>query len=165
MKLFSSGRKRTETNGNKIPKPNTEPNIMTTNEIPRVLPRLLCLAGRAKSALETLATPLGIVQNTAAKVGTNIVDLTGPVGAPPTPPSGRIGILNAAREHSTAAQAALRAVVAASRTLAMQSIDVLRPLLGRQWNPRWSGAGFSTGSLVIPRDPYAILIDLREYFR
>src|SRR4030095_9839525 len=30
---------------------------------------------------------------------------------------------------------------------------------------RWAAAGFSSGSLEVPRDPYAILIDLREYFR
>jgi hypothetical protein len=47
----------------------------------------------------------------------------------------------------------------------MQAIDVLRPILGRQWNSRWSGAGFSAGTLAVPRDPYAMLIDLREYFR
>jgi len=138
---------------------------MKTNEIPRVLSRLLTLAGRAKSALQALATILGVVQNTAAKVGAEIVDLTGPVGAPPTPPSGKIGKLNDARQQSTDAQAALRAVIAAGRTLAMQSIDVLRPILGRRWNSRWTAAGFSAGSLAIPRDPYALLIDLREYFR
>jgi hypothetical protein len=138
---------------------------MSTNEIPRVLSRLLTLAGRAKGAVEALATVLGIVQNTAAKIGANIVDLTGPVGAPPTPPSGKIGILNNARQQSTAAQAVLRAAIVAGRTLVMQSIDVLRPILGRRWNSRWSAAGFSTGSLEVPRDPYAMLIDLREYFR
>jgi hypothetical protein len=138
---------------------------MTTNRIPRVLSRLLTLAGRAKSALEALAIILGIVQNTAAKVGAEIVDLTGPVGAPPTPPTGKIGKLNDARQQSAAAQAALRAVIDAARTLAMQSIDVLRPILGRRWNSLWAAAGFSGGSLAVPRDPYAILIDLREYFR
>jgi hypothetical protein len=138
---------------------------MTTNRIPRVLSRLLTLAGRAKSALEALAIILGIVQNTAAKVGAEIVDLTGPVGAPPTPPTGKIGKLNDARQQSTVAQAALRAVIAAGRVLAMQSIDVLRPILGRQWNSQWAAAGFSGGSLAVSRDPYAILIDLREYFR
>jgi hypothetical protein len=138
---------------------------MTNNRIPSVLSRLLTLAGRAKSALEALATILGVLQNTAAKVGAEIVDLTGPVGAPPTPPSGKIGKLNDARQQSTAAQAALRAVIDAARTLAMQSIDVLRPILGRRWNSRWTAAGFSNGSLGIPRDPYAMLIDLREYFR
>jgi hypothetical protein len=138
---------------------------MINNQIPRVLARLLTLAGRAKSAVEALAVALGIVQNTAAKIGANIVDLTGPVGAPPTPPTGKIGILNEARQQSTAAQAALRAVIDAGRVLAMQSIDVLRPILGRRWNSRWTAAGFSTGSLKVPRDPYAMLIDLREYFR
>jgi hypothetical protein len=138
---------------------------MTTNEIPRVLSRLLSLAGRAKAAIEALAVVLGIVQNTAAKVGAEIVDLTGPAGAPPTPPTGKIGILNDARQQSIAAQAALRAVIAAGRTLVMQSIDVLRPILGRQWNSRWTAAGFSSGTLAVPRDPYRMLIDLREYFR
>jgi hypothetical protein len=104
-------------------------------------------------------------QNTAAKIGTEIVDLTGPVGAPPTPPTGKIGILNDARQQSTDAQAALRAVIEAGRQLAMQSIDVLRPILGRRWNSRWNAAGFSSGSLAVPRDPYRLLIDLREYFR
>jgi hypothetical protein len=104
-------------------------------------------------------------QNTAAKIGTEIVDLTGPAGAPPTPPTGKIGILNDARQQSTDAQAALRAVIEAGRQLAMQSIDVLRPILGRRWNSRWNAAGFSSGSLAVPRDPYRLLIDLREYFR
>jgi hypothetical protein len=43
----------------------------------------------------------------------------------------------------------------------MQSIDLLRPILGRQWNSRWTAAG----SLAVSRDPYRMLIDLREYFR
>jgi hypothetical protein len=138
---------------------------MKTNEIPRVLSRLLTLAGRSKGAVQALATTVGIVQNTAAKIGTEIVDLTGPAGAPPTPPTGKIGILNDARQQSTDAQAALRAVIEAGRQLAMQSIDVLRPILGRRWNSRWNAAGFSSGSLAVPRDPYRLLIDLREYFR
>jgi hypothetical protein len=138
---------------------------MTTNQIPRVLSRLLTLAGRAKGAVQALAIILGIVQNTVAKIGAEIVDLTGPVGAPPTPPTGKIGILNDARQQSTDAQAALRAAIDAGRKLAMQSIDALRPILGRRWNSRWAAAGFSSGSLEVPRDPYAVLIDLREYFR
>ena len=143
----------------------TETKHMNTNAIPRVLSRLLSLAARAKAATEALAASLGIVQNTAAKIGVEIVDLTGPAGAPPTPPAGKIGILNDARQQNTAAQTALRAVIATGRTLAMQAIDVLRPILGRQWNARWNAAGFSAGSLAVPRDPYRILIDLREYFR
>jgi hypothetical protein len=138
---------------------------MNTNEIPRVLSRLLSFAGRAKTAVEALAIALGILQNTAARIGAEIVDLTGPVGAPPTPPTGKIGILNDAREQSTVAQTALRAVIVAGRLLVMQSIDVLRPILGRQWNSRWTAAGFSAGSLAVSRDPYGMLIDLREYFR
>jgi hypothetical protein len=138
---------------------------MTNNQIPRVLSRLLTLAGRAKAAVEALAVTLGILQNTATKIGAEIVSLTGPVGAPPTPPTGKMGILNEARQRSTDAQNALRNVIVASRTLVMQAIDILRPILGRQWNSRWSAAGFSTGSIAVPRDPYAILIDLREYYR
>jgi hypothetical protein len=138
---------------------------MTNNQIPRVLSRLLTLAGRAKAAVEALAVILGIAQNTAAKIGAEMTSLTGPVGAPPTPPTGKIGILNEARQQNTEAQNALRAVIAASRTLVMQAIDILRPILGRQWTGRWQAAGFSTGSIAVPRDPYAMLIDLREYFR
>jgi len=138
---------------------------MNTNEIPRVLSRLLTLSARAKAAVEALAVTLGILQNTATKIGTEMTSLTGPVGAPPTPPSGKIGILNEARQQSTDARAALRDVIAASRALVMQALDVLRPILGRQWNSSWSAAGFSSGSLKVSRDPYAILIDLREYFR
>ncbi|HET6407582.1 MAG TPA: fibronectin type III domain-containing protein, partial [Chthoniobacteraceae bacterium] len=108
---------------------------------------------------------LGILQNSTDKIAAEIISLTGPVGVPPTPPAGKIGILNAARQRHTAALTVLRETVAASRVLAMQAIDVLRPTLGRQWTSRWMAAGFSSGSIAVPRDPYLMLIDLREYFR
>ncbi|HET6408302.1 MAG TPA: hypothetical protein VFG14_10520 [Chthoniobacteraceae bacterium] len=53
----------------------------------------------------------------------------------------------------------------AGRKFNERAIDSLKAHLGRRWNPLWVGAGFTRGSLELPRDPLTLLLELREYLR
>jgi hypothetical protein len=48
-------------------------------------------------------------------------------------------------------------------TLTPARLDHLKGYLGRSWNTRWLGAGFSEGTLRLPRNPVSLLLELRAY--
>jgi hypothetical protein len=43
-------------------------------------------------------------------------------------------------------------------------VDHLKGYLGRSWNNRWVAAGFTSGSLQLPKDPKSLLLEFRAYF-
>jgi hypothetical protein len=54
--------------------------------------------------------------------------------------------------------------VVAGRKFNERAIDHLKSYLGRRWNVQWHAAGFTSGSLALPRDPLPLLLELRAYF-
>jgi hypothetical protein len=137
---------------------------MTTNAIPESHGALISLATLALAGAQSLGQQIDLRQCTAAAIAVDLYAVTGEPGND-TPSSGAQGVLNRARADSVQARAAYRDEVAAGCDFCARAVGLLKNMLGRQWNARWAEAGFSDGSLRIPRKPLAKLTQLRAYFR
>jgi hypothetical protein len=51
----------------------------------------------------------------------------------------------------------------AGRDFCRTGTGVLRPILGQRWNGAWIAAGFTEGSLAVPRVPLSMLLQFRSY--
>jgi len=88
------------------------------------------------------------------------------VGAPGTDPltAGKRGQLNQKRLALQVAQAIRRNAIDAGRAYNERALDHLKGYLGRSWNNRWVGAGFTGGSLRLPYNPKSLMLEFRAYF-
>jgi hypothetical protein len=127
-------------------------------ETPFVALSTQCVAGAI-----ALGAELDLQTNDAASVSANHYDY---VGAPGTDPAtaGKRGQLNQKRQALQAAQAVRRNAINAGRSYNERAVDHLKGYLGRSWNNRWVGAGFTGGSLQLPKDPKSLLLEFRAYF-
>jgi hypothetical protein len=115
------------------------------------------------TAVTSLAVLLNIKQNDPVSFTADYYDY---VGAPGTDPAtaGKRGQLNQKRLALIAAQAIRRNAIQAGRDFNARALDHLKGFLGRTWNPRWVGAGFTDGSLALPYDPMSLLLEFRAYY-
>src|SRR5688572_3681781 len=132
-------------------------------KVPLVREEIIALAIRALGGAQVLGVLLGLLRHTAAGISTDLYDL---IGEPaPGTNAGKQAALNAARAAVVAVRATRRNAIAAGRKFCADAIDNLKPHLGRSWSPSWVAAGFSTGSLALPRNPLPMLVELRAYFQ
>jgi hypothetical protein len=136
---------------------------MFTRIIPQARGKLIVFGTSGLSGALKIGNEVGLVHNSAARIATDLYDLTGTPGAPTN--TGKQARLNQARVDVTTAEHKRRAAVAASVKFCADAVDVLKPHLGRRWNARWRAAGFSMPSLELPRHPLSPLLELRDYLR
>jgi hypothetical protein len=131
--------------------------------IPRTIPGTKSLGSKCAAAAAEHEEEVGLKQNRASVIATEFYDL---VGEPNTDAAtaGKEAMLNQARHAELKAAQIRREAVAAGRKFNERAIDHLKAHLGRRWNPRWQGAGFTRGSLALPKDPFSLLLELRAYF-
>jgi hypothetical protein len=136
---------------------------MTIRVIPITHDGLIALSTQCVTGATALGVELDLKTNNAASVSADHYDL---VGAPGTDPAtaGKRGQLNLKRQAAQAAQAVRRNAINAGRTYNERALDHLKGYLGRSWNNRWVAAGFTAGSLQLPRDPKSLLLEFRAYF-
>ena len=111
-----------------------------------------------------LGDDIGLKHNDAVAITADFHDLVGLHDAGPEA-AGKEMKLNQARFALIPLAQSRRAAVAEARTFNERAIDLLKSHLGRRWNPNWLAAGFVRASLALPRDPFALLLQLREYLR
>jgi hypothetical protein len=132
--------------------------------IPQNRDVLVPLALRGQSGANALGTTIGIAQNTAARITTDIQNYVGDPGSLTN--TGAQGLYNKKHAALTDARAARDAARAHAVKLCAAAIDALKAHLGRSWNPAWTAAGFGGQSLVVrPTTVEPKLIELRNYFR
>jgi hypothetical protein len=70
---------------------------------------------------------------------------------------------NNGKSAKSAATLALRAAEKQDRALVSACVGILKPRLGKQWNPAWQEAGFD-GPLQVPTHPLGLLRHLQTYW-
>lgn len=140
------------------------------NVTPTSMRPLVAKARRGLSGLLEIGDVLNITHNPANLLSAELYDLIGHPGdadaEPPVPAvEGKQALYIQARLNHTVARAVLREASEAGREFVGHAIDSLKPVLGRSWNSKWSAAGFSSGSLRVPREPWLTLAHLEAYFR
>jgi hypothetical protein len=108
-----------------------------------------------------LEAELGIHHNTSARLEQELIAA---LGDRVLASGGAQGALNEQRLVLVDARKSRDEAVSEARSFCANGIDGLKARLGRRWNMRWQAAGFTQGSLAIPRDPIRVLIDLRSYY-
>jgi hypothetical protein len=136
---------------------------MSVRVIPNAENGLIGLSTQCVAGAIALGVELNLQTNDAASVSADHYDY---VGAPGTDPAtaGKRGQLNLKRQAVQAAQAVRRNAINAGRTYNERALDHLKGYLGRRWNNRWVGTGFTSGSLALPYDPKSLLLEFRAYF-
>jgi hypothetical protein len=132
---------------------------MTRRTIARTYPKIICQARTVLETLREMEEELGIHYNTSALLEQELFAALGDSSG------GAQGELNERRLSLVEARAMRDKAVATARAFCANAIDGLKARLGRRWNVRWQVAGFTQGSLAIPRDPTLILYGLRSYYR
>jgi hypothetical protein len=137
---------------------------MTIRTIPQSIPALVTACARALAGAQSLGVTLSLAQNTATKIQTDYHDYVGVPGS--TTELGKRGALDQKRAVVKAARATRHAALAAGREFCVDGIGYLKPHLGRVWNAAWMTAGFTQGTLAVPRtSPLSMLLQFREYLR
>jgi hypothetical protein len=132
------------------------------HEVPNIIGGIIILAGPSLAGATTHGVALNITHNDAQKIATDYYDVVGQPGAGLS--AGKQGQLNQKRIAVTEAENIRRQRIAAGLVFCGNAVDHLKEALGRTWNPRWQAAGFTQGSLAMPRNPVPLLFDLRSYF-
>ncbi|HET6406901.1 MAG TPA: fibronectin type III domain-containing protein [Chthoniobacteraceae bacterium] len=135
---------------------------MTVQIVPKDEESFVALCAKCASAVIAHAVSLDIKQNDPAAVTTDYYDYVGQPGTDPLT-AGKRGQLNQRRQAVKVAQAIRRNAIQAGRDFNARAVDHLKGYLGRSWNTRWIGAGFSEGTLRLPRNPVSLLLELRAY--
>lgn len=135
---------------------------MTVRNVPNTQGGVVILAEQILPALLSIGATVGMSHNDAPAVATDLYDLIGQPGAGLS--AGKQGQLNLQRDAYNAAANIRRLAVEAAQTFNGNAIDLLKGHLGRTWNPRWQAAGFTRGTLRLPRDPLPLTLELRGYF-
>jgi hypothetical protein len=134
---------------------------MTRRSVARTYPEIILQAQNILTALRAYEVELGIHYNTAVRLE---VELSAALGDPASASEGAQAELNERRGALSAARESRDATLAAARAFCANAIDTVKPRLGRRWNAKWLAVGFTRRSLSIPREPAALLCDLRAYF-
>jgi len=134
---------------------------MTRRSVARTYPEIILQAQNILTALRAYEVELGIHYNTAVRLE---VELSAALGDPASASEGAQAELNERRGALSAARESRDATLAEVRAFCANAIDTVKPWLGRRWNAKWLAVGFTRRSLSIPREPAALLCDLRAYF-
>jgi hypothetical protein len=139
-----------------------ETKMTPVHQVPNTMGGVLLLTSPAIAGATTHGVALTITHNDAPKITAKYYDLVGQPGAGLS--AGKQGQLNQKRIAVTEAESFRREKIAAGLVFCANAVDHLKEALGRTWNPRWQAAGFTRGSLAIPKNPLGLLFDLRAYF-
>jgi hypothetical protein len=132
--------------------------------IPKKREVLIGLGLNAEAGLYAHGDTLGVAQNTAARVTTDIETLVGARGSLTN--TGAQGQYNKQHAALTVVRAARNAARLDARKLCTKAVDALKAHLGRRWNPQWTAAGFGGFTLTVPKGTIAAkLLELRNFFR
>ena len=135
---------------------------LNTNKVPMGMIPLINLGRTAHAGAVSIGGPTGLEQNTAAKIAIDLYDV---IGDPATPLiAGKKARYDAQVVALKDAYAAKREAIKDGREFCRLAINLLRPVLGNDWNTAWQAAGFHQPSLALPRQPAAMLSAFREYF-
>jgi hypothetical protein len=138
------------------------------NAIPDAQADLVTLATKALAGAQSIGAPVGLLHHPAAAIAPDVHDYIGDPGAgtPGSPPAiGKRGVYNQAKADAATARAASRDAALAGREFCGKALSYLKPTFGYLWNSAWSAAGFTMGTLIKPRNPVPLLLELRAYFR
>jgi len=128
---------------------------MASNNLPRGIDALLTLAEDMADGLNTHAVAIGILQNTEAKVRTDLLAAATAETSFRNAQTAKIGLTTT----QTVADSNGKAFIGITR-------DVLAVTLGGQWSQVWEATGFPNQSLAIPAkigDRQALLAALQAY--
>ena len=132
--------------------------------LPRKRVELHDLAVNALKGAIVLGAEVGLAQNTPERIAADIEAVFGASGQ--NGGTSSIGELLVARGELVDVRKVRREALAAARTFCTSTIDRLKPVLGRTWNVHWMDAGFTSGSLSVPRsNPLGILYLLWGFFQ
>ncbi len=132
------------------------------NTLPSTIDDIISLGNKALTGAVAIGAGIPLTINTTTAIAANLHDLIGDPATPLVP--GKQAKYTAQKTAVKDAYAGARAAKKAGRAFCMLAIDVLKPVLGGQWNTQWNAAGFYLPSLKVPANPTPILIRLREYF-
>jgi hypothetical protein len=138
---------------------------MTLTTTSKSIASLGTSASAALTGAINLGTVINLEHNDAEAIGTDYHRLFGdPNAAVPELRVGKQGEYTEAKSQAIAATAANRLTVKAGQSFFIASIDLLRSSYGRVWNSVWNAAGFTFGSLAVPKNPRSALVEFRAYF-
>jgi hypothetical protein len=132
------------------------------NTIPQSKGGLVILTTRIHAGLVSSGAEAGINHNDAAAFATDLYAVTGPPGAAE---QGALARFDAAKAATAIAYDVSHNAIAEGRAFALKTVGLLKNTLGSRWNSQWNAVGFTSGTLAIPRDPLALLVSMRAYFR
>jgi hypothetical protein len=130
--------------------------------IPKSKGGLVILTSRIHAGLVSSGTEAGINYNDAAAFATDLHAVTGPPGAAE---QGALARFDAAKSATAIAYDVSHDAITEGRAFALKTVGLLKNTLGNRWNSQWNAVGFTSGTLAIPRDPLALLVSMRAYFR
>ncbi len=138
-----------------------------SNQIFKAYGPLVQLVSDNADGAHTYGAIINLKQNTEVEIRADLTALTGtpagPDGVPAAVPGAK-GLWNAAKATKVTATANYNSAQSAGRALASMCINTLKPVLGAQWGSGWNAAGFTSGSLAVPTNPFAVLQQLRTYY-
>jgi hypothetical protein len=131
------------------------------SKVPQTQAGVTDLGLLALSGAQAQGAVVGLQHNTAATLAEALYDYTGDPATPAV--RGKQALLTAQllliKTTSSAAEVALKA----GRDYCRTGMGILKPILGQRWNGAWIAAGFSAGSLAVPRMPLSMLLQFRSY--
>ena len=132
------------------------------NTIPYPQAAVITLGRNAYAGALSVGAAVLLAQNTAPKIAADLYDYIGDPATPLVP--GKLARYAAQVVAVKDAHAAKREAIDAGREFCRLAINLLRPVLGNEWNTAWQAAGFHLPSLRLPAQPAALLTTLRAYF-
>jgi len=132
-----------------------------SNIIPRNYNQIVHLARNALAGAREEGESVGLVHNPAPKIEADFHFLTGNPVTPAIP--GAQAQLGAHLVILKDAYQERREAVKNGREFCQLAIALLKPALGKTWNTAWQAAGFTQSSLAVPREPIAMLTNLRAF--
>ncbi|HET6407880.1 MAG TPA: fibronectin type III domain-containing protein [Chthoniobacteraceae bacterium] len=130
--------------------------------IPQSKGGLVILATRIHAGLVSSGAEAGLTHNNAAAFATDLYAVTGPPGAAE---QGAFARYDAAKAATALTHDASQLAIDLGRKFAYKALGLLKHSLGTRWNSQWTAVGFINGSLAVPRNPLALLVSMRAYFR
>jgi hypothetical protein len=122
-------------------------------------------ASTALTGAINLGVAINLEHNSAEVIAADYHRLFGdPSATDPELRVGKQGVYTEAKAQAISATAANRLAVKAGQEFFIASVDLLRNAYGRLWNSAWNAAGFTFGTLAVPKNPRPALVEFRAYF-
>src|SRR5262245_23938508 len=121
--------------------------MTSPNTIPQNLDPLEISANHAETGARNHGVAVDLKHNLAADIQRDKETVFGrrqdPLNPDPAAPIGKRAEYAQARAQSADARTGLRVALGDGHDYCANATDILRPRLGRRWNPKWHAAGFS----------------------